>query len=250
MQKTFYEEMDPEKALKGYLRAQDNLYDKYKAISIKKLLDGVNLSGLEVLEVGCGGGLWTKFFAEGGAKVTAVDIQDNLIEAAKYYLTREGLERNCEFICSDATTVKLNKKVDLIFAKDVIEHIKEDDKFLKNMHAHLRQNGKMVIVTQNSLSLNHLIEWTTNRLIRGNKNWCGWDPTHVRFYKYWSLKNKLEKAGFTPLKYSGAYHIPYRFGIAKLYERRFRLFHCLEVFGDRFPLDRTGWSIGAICIKR
>jgi 2-polyprenyl-6-hydroxyphenyl methylase/3-demethylubiquinone-9 3-methyltransferase len=249
-QKPFYEETEPKKASKGYLRAQDNLYDKYKVVSVKKLLDGVELNNLKILEVGCGGGFWTKFFAESGAKVTAVDMQNNLIEAAKYYLSKEGLERNCEFICGDATTLKLSKKFDLLFAKDIIEHIKDDDGFLRNMRGHLRQNGKMVTVTQNSLSLNYLIEGGVNRLIRRNRNWCGWDPTHVRFYTYWSLKNKLEKAGFTPLKWSGSYHIPYRFGIGKLYEHRFKLFHCLEVFGDYFPVDRTGWSIGVICIKR
>ena len=125
-QKPFYEETEPKKASKGYLHAQGNLYDKYKAISVKKLLDGIELNNLEILEVGCGGGFWTKFFAESGAKVTAVDMQNNLIGAAKYYLSKEGLERNCEFICGDATTLKLSKKFDLIFAKDRIEHIKED----------------------------------------------------------------------------------------------------------------------------
>jgi len=153
---------------------------------------------------------------------------------------------------ADATTVKLKERFDLIFAKDVIEHIEEDTAFLKNMNEHLKKNGLLLINTQNSFSLNYLIEggWA---FLRRNKNWGGWDSTHIRFYTPWILKEKLHIAGCKIIKRFGCYHFFFCFIsrrlIGKVWENK--IFHLLEILGlyDKLPFKVTGWGLGVLAKK-
>lgn len=248
MEKAFYDAETPEEAIAIYFRGHDNLYDRTK----EKVIEDALLStirfwdSLKILEVGPGGGIWTEFFIKQGADVTCVDLCEQILKGNK------KLHPKAKFILGDATTVTLNEKFDLIFAKDIIEHIEDDISFLENMNRHLRTGGTLFINTQNSFSLNYLVEGSWNFLI-GNKKWCGWDPTHVRFYTSKSLKEKLEMTGFETTKWFGSYYFPYRFLslfiLNKLVEHK--SFHFIEMLRlyDRFPFNVMGWNIGAVGVK-
>ena len=247
--KTFYEEKNYEKALEIYFYSMNTLYDKTKNETIKKLIEKYDLKGKEVLDVGCGGGYWAKFFIERGAKVFALDTEPHLAKAAKFYLKRMDIANKACLLVADATSLALKTKFDLILAKDVIEHIKDDMSFLHNMSVLLKDKGTIIISTQNAFSLNFLIESSFNR-VRGNKNWCGWDPTHLRFYTPWSLKKKVENAGLKIHKVYSSYHLPYRFITRFLFHRVYEhlAFHCLDRYYSKFPISFVGWSL--ICEVR
>lgn len=246
--KSFYEEKNPEAALNIYLESHRNLYDDIKVLTIKKILLRFypNLFGLEILEIGPGGGIWTKYFLEKGAKVTCVDISESIFKA------NQQQNPKAEFILGDATAIKLNKKFDLVFAKDVIEHIQDDEKFLVNMDVHLKENGRVLINTQNNFSKNYFIQGWFHKLKR-NKKWLGWDPTHVRFYNFVSLKNKLAKTGFKPEKWFGSYYFPYRL-LADHFGKRWesKIFCLIEFWGlfSRPFFNVAGWNIGVIAKKQ
>ncbi len=79
---------------------------------LKEKVESLDLKGLNVLELGCGNGVVTRALEESGANLTAVDINENAVEA-----TRERLEN------PDKHTVKYsdlfenveNRKFDYIF---------------------------------------------------------------------------------------------------------------------------------------
>ena len=179
MSKIFYDHQDPERALKAYLETNDTLYNRLKKQSLERFLrkNHFSVNGKTVADIGAGGGIWTRFWLNEGAKVTALDLRRPILEGNKM--------RNpeAEFIQGDAATVNLGKKFDIIFSKDLIEHIPDDKAFLRNMASHLKEEGYLAITTQNSFSLNYLIEGGCYFLL--GKNWCGWDPTHLRFYNFW-----------------------------------------------------------------
>lgn len=246
--KTFYDYQDPEEALKAYLKANDSLYDRLKNEALRKFLrkNLFPIEGNTVLDVGAGGGIWTKFWLDEGAEVTALDMRSPILEGNKIWNPR------AEFVEGDATTVNLGRKFDIIFAKDLIEHIPNDEAFLQNMAEHLKEEGYLIITTQNSLSLNYLVNGGYHFLL-GNKGWCGWDPTHLRFYNFRQLKKELRKAGLVSLKWFGTYHLPYRF-LSRLLLRRlveWKGFHLVELLNlnDKFPFNFTGWNIGVIAKK-
>jgi len=246
--KSFYEAKTPEEALDIYLKSHRNLYDDIKVLTIKKIISYFypNLSGLEILEIGPGGGIWTKYFLEKGAKVICVDISEPILRA------NQNQNPQAEFILGDATMIKINKKFDLVFAKDVIEYIQEDEVFLENMNYHLKSSGKILINTQNSHSLNYSVQNIFHKL-KGDKNWLGWDPTHVRFYNYPILKDKLAKAGFDPQKWFGSYYFPYRLladHCGKLWESKIFCGVELSNLFDKPLFNISGWNIGVIAKKQ
>jgi len=249
---TFYTAKTEDEFLERYLIGHEHLYGQMKAMTIKRELERLFGNGkwdhIRILEIGAAGGIWTKFFLEKGAAVTSVDILATAVEANK------KMNPRAIHLVGDAVKINLGSTYHLIFLKDVLEHIIDDEGLLKNMARHLEDNGFLFINTQNSLSLNYLIQGSYHRFIKKNKKWFGWDPTHVRFYNYFSLNRALHRCGLRPRRWHGDYFIPYRFVTERLggekAEKKF--LHFVEVLHlyDKFPLSITGWGIGVTANKR
>lgn len=82
------------------------------------------LQGLRILEIGCGTGSSTVAFAEQGAMVTAIDIDEPILSTAKERCQNKGLE--VEFILLNAAEIKqnlANKTFDLVIFMASLEHM-------------------------------------------------------------------------------------------------------------------------------
>lgn len=86
---------------------------------IKNMLNIIILPDMFVLDVGCGTGLTSKYMADIGASVVAVDIAPKLIE----YATKNSYHDNIVYKVADICSVDLNQKFDAIILADVVEHI-------------------------------------------------------------------------------------------------------------------------------
>ena len=250
--KIFYKDSDdPKEVLLLYKQHHDNNYDRIKEKIIKKAIletQKERWENMQVLDIGAGGGIFTRFFLDLGSRVTALDYSQAVIEANRID------NPEAEFICGDASTIKFEKKFDFIFAKDIIEHIQDDGRFLKNISDGMEQGGYVLINTQNSFSFNFLVEKIYNLLI-GNRNWMGWNPDHVRFYNYWTLKDKLLRNNLVPLRWFGSYYFPYR-GFAHFLGKpgehlEWRIFRAIEILNlwGIWPFNISGWNIGVLAKK-
>lgn len=251
--KTFYDEHDPDEAMRIYCEQRGELYETVKERVIKEVLSEIydssnGLAGQSVLEIGSAGGIFTSWFLAQGSRVTCVDICEPIMKKSR------ELYGEATFIVGDATRVMIQdgeNSFDLIFAKDVIEHIQEDEVFLNNMFRYLKPGGAIVIVTQNSRCLNYLVQGGYH-FLRGNWPWYGWDHTHVRFYNAPLLQSKLVASGFEARGWFGSYYFPYRllrdhFG-SWVESRLFCLPEILHI-NRKWPFSKLGWSIGVYAIK-
>jgi len=186
----------------------------------------------------------TRFFIEHGAKVFALDVAPSKVKAVKFYLKERNMTNETCFFASDAASLNLKIKFDIIFAKDVIEHVRNDLLFLRKISGLLEDKGVIILATQNAFSLNFLIEGYYNRVC-GNKDWCGWDPTHLRFYTFLSLRRKAEAASLKVCKYYSSYHMPYRFITNIIFHRVYEhhAFQFLDNIYDKFPFNISGWAL-------
>ena len=128
----------------------------------------------EILDIGsCG---------NQGEEVKTKTLFSNLKKVAKS-ATGLDIESNTpEIIKGNAETIKLKKKFDLVTAGDVIEHIHNPGLFLDNMHAHLKENGLLLLVTPNTKSPAYLF-------FKGN-------AYHTCWYCQHTLKYLVEQHGF------------------------------------------------------
>ena len=100
---------------------------------IFKWFDRLIGPSLDVLDVGCGTGITSRYLASKGASVVAVDIADKLIERA-----REQDTANIEYMVADCTQMRLDKIFQAITIVDCIEHLPRTQvgHFLRNLVDH------------------------------------------------------------------------------------------------------------------
>ena len=103
----------------GYLR-HDHMRENPRHNKVKKDLKDIIKEEMNVLDLGCGTGITTKYIAELGAKVLGVDLSPKLVEFAK----ENSNHQNIEYRIADITNLDLDKKkFDVICLVDVMEHI-------------------------------------------------------------------------------------------------------------------------------
>ena len=238
---------DVERAFSAYMNQQSKVYSKVKNAHVRELLG--DLSGKRFLDYGCGGGMFSVYAAKQGAsRVVGVDAEESALATARYFARMEGVVHLCQFQVSERfPSFPPRTRFDAILMKDVIEHVRDDQALLDAAAEAIAPGGVIVLCTQNALSLNYAIEGTYQKIWLGNRNWCGWDPTHLRFYTPDRLETKLAKAGFSGFEWRSIYIIPYKLpalpGSGKQFIRIDPLSWIDRTLGKVFPFNRLGWNI-------
>ena len=105
------------------------------------------LKNIELLDIGCGGGLLSEPMSRLGAKVTAIDASQKNINVASYHSKKNNLKIN--YLCSSPEKINLNKKFDVILNMEIVEHVDNLNFFLKKSSLLLKKNGLMFVATIN-----------------------------------------------------------------------------------------------------
>ena len=121
---------------------KDNITSHFKLKNKNKPLLGVN-----ILDIGCGGGLLSEPMCRLGAEVTGIDASPKNIEIAKLHSKKNKLKIN--YLCLSPEKLKIKKKFDVILNMEIIEHVEDIDLFLKSCSDLLKKNGIMFIATIN-----------------------------------------------------------------------------------------------------
>ncbi|GAX73793.1 hypothetical protein CEUSTIGMA_g1244.t1 [Chlamydomonas eustigma] len=93
------------------------------------------LSGLKVLDVGCGGGILSESLARLGASVHGIDVTSENVEVAAVHSRRDPLVHSrVRYECIAAEQLAdQGAKYDVVVASEVIEHVLQPDQFVKTL---------------------------------------------------------------------------------------------------------------------
>ena len=105
------------------------------------------LSGLRVLDIGCGAGLLCEPLTRLGAQVVGVDPSPSNIAAAKLHADRGHL--SIDYRCTTVEEMDPRERFDVVLAMEVVEHVSDVGLFLQRCTAMLKPGGLMVISTLN-----------------------------------------------------------------------------------------------------
>lgn len=164
------------------------------------------LSGVEILDIGCGGGLLSVPLTRLGAKVTGIDASEKNINVAKAYAEREGLD--IEYICTSAEELeKTNHKFDIVLNMEVIEHVADVESFMKASCGLVKEDGLMFVATLNrnlkSFAFAKIgAEYILNWLPKGTHDWN-------KFFKPHEITNLLEKNTLRVVELKGVSYSPF-----------------------------------------
>jgi len=105
------------------------------------------LKNINVLDLGCGGGLLAEPIKRLGANITGVDASKKNIEVAKLHAKQMNLKIN--YINCLPENLKIKKKFDVILNMEIVEHVSSVDYFIHNCSNKIKKNGIMFVATIN-----------------------------------------------------------------------------------------------------
>ena len=110
---------------------------------ISAILDYAGVKqGVSVLDVACGTGvLILDYVKRDVAKVTGIDISDEMIRIAK----KKFQEENVEFFCSDAETIVLPQKYDVCMIYNAFPHFANPASLIQSLADKLKMGGRLTI---------------------------------------------------------------------------------------------------------
>jgi 2-polyprenyl-3-methyl-5-hydroxy-6-metoxy-1,4-benzoquinol methylase len=104
-------------------------------------------SNLVMAEIGCGEGGNMKPFLDKGCTIYGIDLAANKIENAKKFFADHPNRDKLHLIAEDIYKIEPDSipKFDLIMMRDTLEHIHDQEKFLKYLKQFLTPNGKVFL---------------------------------------------------------------------------------------------------------
>ena len=121
---------------------KENIIGNFKLKNKKKPLDKIN-----ILDIGCGGGLLSEPMTRLGANITGIDASSKNINIAKHHAKKNKL--NINYICSPPEKLKIKKKFDVILNMEIVEHVEDINFFINSCSKLLKKNGLMFVATLN-----------------------------------------------------------------------------------------------------
>ena len=112
------------------------------------------LKGLDILDIGCGGGLLSEPMARLGANVIGIDASEKNISVAKIHLKKSNL--NIRYYNSSPEKFKTKKKFDIILNMEIVEHVDDVSVFINHTSKFLKKSGIMFIATLNQTLKSYL----------------------------------------------------------------------------------------------
>jgi len=163
---------------------KENIIGNFKLKNKKKPLDKIN-----ILDIGCGGGLLSEPMTRLGANVTGIDASSKNINIAKHHAKKNNLKIN--YICSSPEKLKIKKKFDVILNMEIVEHVDDINFFINSSSKLLKKNGLMFVATLNKTLKSYMFaiigaEYVLRWLPIGTHDW-------EKFVKPDDLKNILHK---------------------------------------------------------
>ena len=157
------------------------------------------LSGLRLLDIGCGAGLLCEPFTRLGAQVIGIDPSATNVAAAKLHADKGHL--SIDYRCTTVEEMDLRERFDVVLAMEVIEHVTDVGVFLNRCTAMLKPGGMMVVSTLNRnwksfalaiVGAEYVLRW----LPRGTHQWD-------KFVTPNELEIALEKSGVVMTQETG-----------------------------------------------
>ena len=159
-----------------------------------------SLSGLRVLDIGCGGGILSEPLARLGARVLGADPSESNIAVAKHHAERAGLAIDYRASAAEALA-QSGETFDIVLAMEVIEHVVDVGQFIELVAGMVAPGGLLFVATLNRTAKSFALaivgaEYILRWLPRGTHRW-------EKFVTPNELEIAIEQSGLKSVDESG-----------------------------------------------
>jgi|TARA_E500000178_G_scaffold270506_1_gene268389 2-polyprenyl-6-hydroxyphenyl methylase/3-demethylubiquinone-9 3-methyltransferase len=146
------------------------------------------LKRLNILDIGCGGGLISEPMARLGANVTGIDASAKNIHVARLHSKENNLKIN--YLNTSPENLKDFEKFDIILNLEIVEHVDDINLYIKSCYKLLKKNGLMFTATINRSFMSYV------KAIIGAEYVLRWLPIGTHDWNKFIKPEELEKVLF------------------------------------------------------
>lgn len=163
------------------------------------------LTGLRILDIGCGAGILSEPLARMGAEVVGADPSAANIAAAKQHAEQAGLAIDYRATTIEALAVS-DERFEAVLAMEVVEHVADVTLFLKQCAQLVKPGGILIVATINRTLKSFALaiigaEYVLRWLPRGTHRWD-------KFVTPNELAAALDRSGLTVIDETGVIYNP------------------------------------------
>jgi len=153
-----------------YIREQVTKHRRDRGENVNEL-EGQPLKGLDVLDVGCGGGLLAESLARLGGRVHGVDAASASIRIAELHAPQDPCltPSSLRYSCTTAESLLASsQRYDVVCALEVVEHVTHPPSFIQTIATLVKPGGMLFMSTINKttkswfmtiVGAEHLLRW-------------------------------------------------------------------------------------------
>ena len=113
-------------------------------------IDGVaGLSGKQVLDVGCGGGILAESMAARGANVTGIDMSDKALKVAEIHLLESGAKVNYRKVAVEDLANEMPGQFEVVTCMEMLEHVPDPSSIVRACATLVKPGGEVFFSTLN-----------------------------------------------------------------------------------------------------
>ena len=145
---------------------------------------------VDIADAGSGFGQYVHYLSRKypDARITGLDIKQEQVDDCNGFFDSVGKGEYVSFLCADLTDFQAREEFDLVLCIDVLEHIEDDRRVMKNLCDALRPGGVLLISTPSDQGGSDVHDDHDESFIE----------EHVRDgYGLEEIREKLQTAGFS-----------------------------------------------------
>lgn len=109
----------------------------------------LTLSGKQLVDIGCGGGILSEAMAQRGARVTGIDMGAAPLAVARLHLLESKLDIHYELASAEAFAAAHAGAFDVVTCLEMLEHVPDPQAIIRSCHALLKPGGHLFVSTIN-----------------------------------------------------------------------------------------------------
>jgi 2-polyprenyl-6-hydroxyphenyl methylase/3-demethylubiquinone-9 3-methyltransferase len=109
----------------------------------------VSLKGVEIVDVGCGGGILSESMAAQGANVTGIDIAAKALSVAKLHLHESGQKVNYQQVTAESWAEQNPSSAKVVTCMEMLEHVPDPASVVSACADMLAAGGHLFMSTLN-----------------------------------------------------------------------------------------------------
>jgi len=179
-------------------------------VRLEYVRERTRLDDARILDVGCGGGLLSEAMAQRSARVTAIDLAEDLVKVAKLHGLESGVQVDYRVQSVEALAAEQPGNFDAVTCMEMLEHVPDPTAILQACATLLKPGGSLFVSTLNRTPAAFALaivgaEYVARLLPRGTHQYAS-------FIKPSELGGWLREAGLELQDVTGLMYEPWRNG--------------------------------------